>query len=149
MIWGCIVSQVIAPLLLFSVGIDSRISNTVLDEWALDGAYICVTPATATPQEKETKVSINIVHHGGDETTVISSPRIHPGIVYHSLLLSCCQLVMSLCDCPPSNQISGAIVPVMKCGMDHVMLVIMQIVCVHAFVCVCLSMCIHAYIVSG
>ena len=129
MIWVCVhvVSQVIAPLLLFSIGIDSRISNTILDEWALDGAYVCVTPIMPSPQENETKVSINIVHYGRDEATVISSPRIHPGIVYHSLLLSGCQLVMSLCDCPPNSQIGGAVVPVMKCGMDHVMFV-MQII---------------------
>ena len=131
----------IAPLLLFSVGIDSRISNTVLDEWALDGAYVCVTPTTSTPQESETKVSINIIHYGGDEATVVSSPRIHPGIVYHSLLMSCCQLVMSLCDCPPNNQISGAVVPVMRCGMDHVMLSVCVCTCVCT--CVCVYVCVH------
>ena len=118
-------SQVISPLLLFSLGIDSRISSAILDEWALDGAYIFITPTTPTSQHNTknvTKVSINIFHHHGDGTTVISSPRIHPGIIYHSLLLSCCQLVMSLCGFPPSSQISGAIIPVIKCGMDHVML---------------------------
>ena len=113
----------ITPLLLFSMGIDSRIPSAVLDEWALDGACISITPATPTSEdttENVTKVCINIVHHHGDEATVISSPRIHPGIIYHSLLQSCCQLVMSLCGFPPTHQISGAVVPVINCGMDHV-----------------------------
>lgn len=118
----------ITPLLLFTVGVDSRMSNVILDEWALDGAHICITPTTPISHNNTkniTMVSINIVCHHGDDVTIISSPRIHPGIVYHSLLLSCCQLVMSLCGFPPSSRISGAVVPVIKCGMDHVMLVIM------------------------
>ena len=121
--WACFLSQVITPLLLFSVGIDSRLSSIVMDEWALDGAYLCVTPTTLTSlsgTENMTNVSINIVHHHGDDISVISSPRIHPGIVYHSVLSSCCQLVMSLCGYPPGSQITGAVVPVIKCGMDHV-----------------------------
>ena len=105
------------------MGVDSRIPSAILDEWALDGACISITPATPTSEdttENVTKVCINIVHHHGDEATVISSPRIHPGIIYHSLLQSCCQLVMSLCGFPPTHQISGAVVPVINCGMDHV-----------------------------
>lgn len=110
----------ITPLLLFSVGIDSRLSSVVMDEWALDGAHLYITPATPTSQSSTknmTQVSINIVSHHGDDISVISSPRIHPGIVYHSVLLSCCQLVMSLCGYPPGNQVTGAVVPVIKCGM--------------------------------
>jgi len=119
----CLLAQVIAPLLLFSVGVDSRICSVVLDEWALDGAYVCVTPAKSTSQcgTSTTEVFVNIIRYHDNGTTVVSSPRIHPGVVYHSLLLSCCQLVMSLCGCPPSSQISGAVVPVIRCGMDHVM----------------------------
>ena len=95
-----------------------------MDEWALDGAYLYITPTLQSDTEDMTKVSINIVHHYGDDISVVSSPRIHPGIVYHSVLLSCCQLVMSLCGYPPGSQVTGAVVPVIKCGMDHVMLVV-------------------------
>ena len=111
----------ITPLLLFSVGIDSRISSVVLDEWALYGAYLCITPVMPTSEdyvENAIRVSLNIVHHHGDETIVVSSPRIHPGVIYQSLLLSCCQIVMSLCGYPPGSQIKGAFVPIIKCGME-------------------------------
>ena len=112
----------IAPLLLFSVGADSRICSTILDEWALDGACIFITPATPTSQcstKNTTEVFVNIIHHHDNEISVVSSPRKHPGVIYHSVLLSCCQLVMSLCGCAPSSQISGAVLPVIKCGMDN------------------------------
>ena len=124
----------ITPLILFSVGIDSRLSSVVMDEWALDGAHLYITPVTPTSQSSTmNKVSINIVSYHGDDISVTSSPRIHPGIVYHSVLLSCCQLVMSLCGYPPANQITGAVVPVIKCGMDHVMFVIVyvKLSCLH------------------
>ena len=122
--WACLLSQVITPLLLFSVGIDSRLSNVVLDEWALDGACLSITPTTATSEsgaDNTTEVFITIICHHGDDKSVISSPRIYPGIVYHSVLLSCCQLVMSLCGRPPAKQVAKAVVPVINCGMDHVM----------------------------
>ena len=132
--WTHLLSQVITPLLLFSVGIDSRLSSVVLDEWALDGAYLSITPTTPTSQicaDSSTEVLINIICHHGDDTSVISSPRTHPGIVYQSVLLSCCQLVMSLCGRPPANQVTGAVVPVIDCGMDHVMHVRSPLYCIY------------------
>ena len=132
--WTHLLSQVITPLLLFSVGIDSRLSSVVLDEWALDGAYLSITPTTPTSRicaDSTTEVLINIICHHGDDTSVISSPRTHPGIVYQSVLSSCCQLVMSLCGRPPANQVTGAVVPVIDCGMDHVMHVRSPLYCIY------------------
>jgi len=101
------------------VGIDTRCANLLLDEWALNGAYVNLTPITPpsfhTTSNDIINVFVNIVRRHGDSVTLISSPRIHPGLVYRSLLLSCCQLVMSLCGLS-GKHISGAVAPAIKCG---------------------------------
>ncbi|XP_065896481.1 serine-rich adhesin for platelets-like isoform X2 [Dysidea avara] len=114
--------QVISPLLLFCVGVDTRCANMLLDEWAFNGAHVSLTPTTPpschTTSNDIMNVFVNIVHCHGDTTTLVSSPRLHPGLVYRSLLLSCCQLVTSLCGLSGSH-ISGAVAPAIKCGDGH------------------------------
>ena len=119
LMWVWSLSQVISPLLLFCVGVDTRCANVLLDEWAFNGAHVSLTPTTPpschTTSNDIMNVFVNIVHCHGDTTTLVSSPRLHPGLVYRSLLLSCCQLVTSLCGLSGSH-ISGAVAPAIKCG---------------------------------
>jgi len=126
LIWAWSLSQVISPLLLFCVGIDTRCTNLLLDEWALNGAHVSLTPITPptlhTTSNDIMNVFVNIVRRHGD-ITLISSPRMHPGLVYRSLLLSCCQLVTSLCGLTGSC-ISGAVAPSIKCGEPCQLLVV-------------------------